>query len=90
MITVALGTNSPKSPRRFGINSEDNRVAPVTLPPGRLRLATRPSLTGSAPVWNTIGIVAVAAFAASAGAEPRQAAITATGRRTSSAARTGN
>ena len=35
----------------------ENRVTPVTLPPGRLRLATRPALTGSSPVVNTIGIV---------------------------------
>jgi hypothetical protein len=33
-------------------------------PPGRARLATRPSLTGSSPTPNTIGIVAVAALAA--------------------------
>ena len=30
----------------------------MTLPPGRLRLATRPSLTGSSPEMKTIGIVA--------------------------------
>ena len=41
-------------------------VAPVTLPPGRLRLATRPCWTGSPPVTKTMGIVVVAAFAASA------------------------
>ena len=29
---------------------------PVMLPPGRLRLATRPSWTGSAPVSKTIGM----------------------------------
>ena len=38
---------------------------PVALPPGRARLATRPSLTGSSPTMNTIGIVVVAALAAS-------------------------
>jgi hypothetical protein len=32
--------------------------------PGRARLATRPSLTGSSTTPNTIGIVAVAALAA--------------------------
>ena len=42
------------------------------------------------PVWNTIGIAGVAAFAASAGAELRVAAITATGKRTSSAASAAN
>ena len=40
---------------------------PVALPPGRARLATRPSWTGSSPTPKTIGIVAVAALAASAG-----------------------
>ena len=39
-------------------------VAPVTLPPGRLRLATRPSVTGSLPLAKTIGTVVVAALAA--------------------------
>ena len=38
------------------------------LPPGLFRLATRPTSTGSAPVLKTIGIVAVAALAASADA----------------------
>ena len=41
-------------------------VTPVTLPPGRSRLATRPSRTGSAAISKTIGMVVVAAFAASA------------------------
>src|SRR5262249_10301341 len=40
--------------------------APVTLPPGRFRLATKPSLIGSSPIVKTIGMVVVAAFAASA------------------------
>ena len=38
----------------------------MTLPPGRLRLATRPSSTGSSPIVNTIGMVVVAALAAMA------------------------
>ena len=41
-------------------------VAPVMLPPGRFRLATTPNSTGSLPIEKTIGIVVVAAFAASA------------------------
>ena len=36
---------------------------PVTLPPGWLKLATRPARTGSPPISKTIGIVAVAALA---------------------------
>ena len=48
------------------------KLTPVTLPPGRLRLATRPSLTGSPPRAKTIGIVAVAAFAARRRREARR------------------
>ena len=62
---------------------------PVTLPPGRLRLATRPNATGSPPAAKTIGMVVVAAFAASAAAVP-PATITATRRRTRSAASAGS
>ena len=43
---------------------------PVILLPGRLRLATKPSLTGSPPVMKTIGIVEVADFAARAETTP--------------------
>jgi hypothetical protein len=39
------------------------KLMPVTLPPGRLKLVTRPSATGSPPVPNTIGMIVVAAFA---------------------------
>ena len=39
---------------------------PVRLPPGRDRLSTTPSATGSPPISNTIVIVLVADFAASA------------------------
>ena len=38
----------------------------MTFPPGLLRLATRPNLTGSPPVLKTIGTVEVAALAATA------------------------
>ena len=62
---------------------------PVTLPPGRLRLGTRPSLTGSPPVENTTGTVVVAALAANAGGTPA-VNIAATERLTSSAANNGN
>src|SRR5262249_43933857 len=43
---------------------------PVMLPPGRLMLATRPTRTGSAPMTNTIGVVAVAALPACAAGTP--------------------
>ena len=69
--------------------ADRRKLTPVTLPPGRLRLATRPSLTGSSPTPKTIGIVAVAALAASAAGVP-VATITATWRRTRSAASAGS
>jgi hypothetical protein len=62
----------------------------VTLPPGLFRLATSPSATGSPAVKMTIGMVAVAAFAASVPGVVAGAAITLTSRRTSSAGRAGN
>ena len=65
------------------------KLAPVTLPPGRFRLATRPSLTGSSPVAKTIGIVAVASLAARAAGKPL-AQMTRAGRRTSSTASAGD
>src|SRR6516225_9390191 len=40
------------------------------LAPGRLRLATKPPLTGSTPIANTIGMVVVADLAARAAAVP--------------------
>ena len=67
---VAVGTASCSSSSRFDPSSTPNVVTPVTLPPGRARLATRPSLTGSPPVAKTIGIVVVTALAASAEGVP--------------------
>jgi hypothetical protein len=46
------------------------------FPPGRLRLATNPSCTGSAAFIKTIGIEVVASFAAKAEAGLPPAAIT--------------
>jgi hypothetical protein len=40
------------------------------LPPGRARLATRPSFTGSSGMPNTTGMVVFSAFAAIAPAVP--------------------
>jgi integrase len=68
------------------VSSTLRLITPVALPPGRLRLATRPSATGSEPVPKTIGMLEVAALAASAPAVLAGAAITATCRRTRSAA----
>src|SRR5262249_22489393 len=50
--------------------SEVNRLMPVTLPPGRLRLETSPTRSGSLTAENTTGIVEVVALAASAEGGP--------------------
>ena len=63
---LALGTTSCSSSSRFDATSVFKDVVPVTLPPGRFKLATRPTVTGSALVLKTIGMVVVAALAASA------------------------
>ena len=44
---TALGTSSCRSPSRLATTSSEKKLMPVALPPGRARLATRPSLTGS-------------------------------------------
>src|SRR5262249_46842993 len=71
-------------------DSDRQRLTPVTLPPGLFMLVTRPSWTGSPPVWKTIGIVVVAALAARPGADVTHAAMTLTWWRTRSAASAGN
>jgi hypothetical protein len=55
-IGLAEGTIAWSSSSRFPVKSVVKKVAPVMLVPGRLKLATRPSLTGSIPIANTIGI----------------------------------
>src|SRR5262249_13503699 len=87
-MTLALGTIWCNISTCFCTSSTPRLVTPVTLPPGRLRLATSPAATGSIADEKTIGIVVVAAFAASTEGVPA-AAITATCRRTSSAASAG-
>src|SRR5947209_3205005 len=85
---AAAGTSCRASSSRFPVISDVNKFRPVALPPGRLRLATRPNLTGSSPPRKTIGIVVVAALAASAEVVP-VVAITATERCTKSDASAG-
>jgi len=63
-MTVALGTNSCSNSSRFDPTSTPKTVTPVRLPPGRLRLAIRPSWTGSDAIEKTIGTVVVPALAA--------------------------
>jgi hypothetical protein len=86
---IALGNNSRSNCNSFGPSSTVKLAMPVRFAPGLLRLATRPNATGSPPETKTIGMVAVAAFAAKA-AVVLPAAITATRRRTRSAVRTGS
>src|SRR5215472_13531811 len=59
------GIVARSSSSRFGPICAVKLVTPVRLPPGRARLATSPIATGSPPTKNTIGIVVVAALAAS-------------------------
>src|ERR1700738_3179416 len=64
-MSLAEGRASRTISSRFGPSAKLEAVTPVMLAPGRFRLATSPMVTGSAPVSNTIGIVLVAACAAS-------------------------
>jgi hypothetical protein len=63
----ALGTNSCSIPSSLAAKGPtEKKKTPVILLPGLLMLATRPTLTGSAPMTNTIGVVAVTALPACA------------------------
>jgi hypothetical protein len=55
----ALGTSSCSNSSRFPSNMPAKTVTPVTFPPGRSMLSTRPYLIGSSPLAKTIGIVEV-------------------------------
>src|SRR5262249_8427821 len=79
------GTTSRKSSSRLPARSGVRTDRPVTLPPGRARLATRPVPTGSPITADTIGISAVACFAATTGGVA-YVTITSTLSRTNSAA----
>ena len=58
----APGTVSLSSSSRFPLKPMHRSLVPVTFPPGRARLATRPSPTGSLAAAKTIGMVVVAAW----------------------------
>ena len=77
---AVAGMSSRRSSRRFATSSALKILMPVRLPPGRARLATRPSLTGSSVAMKTMGIEVVASLAASEA--PATVAIAATGLRT--------
>src|SRR5262249_12395936 len=64
------GTVCLSSSNHLPTRSGEAADSPVMLPPGRARLATSPSATGSPTIGNTIGMVAVARRAASAPSEP--------------------
>src|ERR1044071_2138430 len=51
---------------RFGTISAVMKLIPVRLPPGRGMLETKPAVTGSTPLTNTMGTVGVARLAATA------------------------
>src|SRR6516164_6016202 len=72
-----------QEPQPLGCDLLGEIVDAGGVAPGRARLATKPSLTGSSPTPKTIGTVVVAALAAWAARLP-PVAITATRRRTRS------
>ena len=85
---ASLGTASLSISSLLVFSSGDKLESPVTLPPGRARLATKPAPTGSAALVITMGMVVVALFAANA-AVPPVTTIRSTLRRTKSAASSG-
>ena len=86
---VVLGTASLRSCSLLPAKSRAMSVNPVTLPPGRARLATNPCRTGSSLTFPiTMGIVLVASLAACVGERPT-VTMQSTWRPTSSAASCG-
>ena len=82
------GSTSRRNSIRLPARSLDWIDSPVTLPPGRARLATMPLPTGSPAIANTIGIVEVACIAAVAALPTEK--MTSTLSRTNSAANSAN
>jgi hypothetical protein len=83
---VVVGASSRSTATHFEPTAGSKLVAPVTLPPGFAKLWTMWLRTGSATVKNTIGIVFVAAIAATVSGE-LQATINSQPRSTNSVAR---
>jgi hypothetical protein len=77
------GTASFSSSTCLPASSVPTKLRPVTFPPGRAKLATRPVATGSAGTVMTMGTVVVTCFAASA-VSVLETTMTSTLRRTSS------
>ena len=67
-ITPEAGNRPCNNCNCFATNLLARKLTPLTLPPGRFMLTTRPNFTGSAPIANTMGMLEVAALAASAAA----------------------
>ena len=67
---ASLGTASLSISSLLVFSSVAKLESPVTLPPGRARLATKPAPTGSAAFAITMGMVVVAFLAANAAARP--------------------
>src|SRR5271166_1771339 len=61
---VTLGAISLSNSSNLALKLNSNAVKPVTLPPGRARLATKPLPTGSIVVTNTIGTLRLACCSA--------------------------
>ena len=85
---ASLGTASLSTSSLLVFSSGDKLEIPVTLPPGRARLATKPAPTGSPAFVITMGMVVVALLAANA-AGVAVTTIRSTLRRTKSAASSG-
>src|SRR5215472_1506448 len=82
---MACVSSSSHLPTNSGVKLDN----PVTLPPGRARLMTSPSVTGSPTVGKTMGMRPVACLAARAASVP-EATMTSTLSATSSAATAGS
>jgi hypothetical protein len=74
-ITRAFGSISHSRPNFLASRVDVAVIKPVMLPPGRLKLATKPDLTGSLLVLIRMGVVEVAALAANAAPSPPPAVL---------------
>ena len=73
VVSNATDAEGPRTSKRIWTRFKFHSTGiepPVRLPPGLARLATRPAATGSPTARNTIGIVVVAFFRASAPTKP--------------------
>src|SRR5215467_6772195 len=87
---MSLGTASLSNSSCLPLISRPaTKLSPVTLPPGRARLATKPFPIGSGSCVITMGMVLVASLAARVSVGPAVPTIRSTLRRTNSAASSG-